>query len=218
MALPTGYGTMPHVLAALVASHRGFELLDIREKILVERRRAAMERDREGLRHRPQPVVTHDDVSDEELAVEAGLIPPPDEAVDMAALEEKKARQRAAMHEQHRRRVASREAFAEWQAGQREKGAAHRLSRESRKAEGHKRLHCESQRFRLLSTAVATEEWNSNNDFCPNLAGALSFDKPGIPRRAEKASDFLNTSQSAGSSSPRKDGHHPSLFLKISKG
>ena len=196
-------------VAVLLTPGRGFEIMDVREKILLERRRGAIEREREKLRQAPQPQVVHDELGDEEVAQDVGLVPRPDERVNLTELKEKKDRMRSLMLEQHRRKVASKEAFVEWQAGQREKGAAHRLSRQSRKAEAHKRLHCESQRCRLVPTAFSTPSWNTNNDMTESVLRALSTQSPRVPPPVSKASDYINPSQ--------KETKAGSLFLTVSK-
>eukprot|EP00796_Vickermania_ingenoplastis_P006479 gene6479-4666_t len=56
----------------------------------------------------------------------------------------------AALQYQEEQRIIRHKAFLDWQAGQREKGAAHRLRRLARIAENNKKRHYHGQRGRLL--------------------------------------------------------------------
>lgn len=116
-----------------------FEVKDVREKILLERAR----------RQRVKKGADGTEVDDDVLAEEAGLIPP--RAVDVSKLEEEKQRMMEALEGQRLKRIARRAAFLEWQAGQREKGAAQRLVRQAETAEKYKRHHYNSRRGRILS-------------------------------------------------------------------
>lgn len=55
-----------------------------------------------------------------------------------------------ALEAQESQRLAKKAAFLEWQAGQREKGAAHRLLHQAKVAESNKRRHYHHQRGRLM--------------------------------------------------------------------
>lgn len=58
-----------------------------------------------------------------------------------------------ALSYQENERIARRRAFLEWQAGQREKGAAHRLLRLAKVTENNKRHHYHRQRGRLITVS-----------------------------------------------------------------
>ncbi|RNF02016.1 excreted/secreted protein 23 [Trypanosoma conorhini] len=70
----------------------------------------------------------------------------------------------ALLKEQEQRRIARREAFLKWQAGQREKGAAHRLVRQAKTQEKFKRHHYHAQSGRLISVALSQSGGSSNSD------------------------------------------------------
>ncbi|EPY18257.1 hypothetical protein STCU_10094 [Strigomonas culicis] len=61
------------------------------------------------------------------------------------------------------KRIARKEAFLTWQAGQREKGAAHRLVRQSRTAEKGKRHHYHSQKGHIIPVAHHSDDGCSTN-------------------------------------------------------
>ena len=123
-----------------------FEVQNVRQKIMLERRRKELEtKQRISLPLQP---------SDDELAQQLGFVAPT--VVDIAGLKSQRDRVSEMAEDQRQRRVAKREAFVAWQAGQREKGAAHRLSRQAKTAERTKRAHCQSQTHRLISTALRT--------------------------------------------------------------
>nr|CCC91985.1 conserved hypothetical protein [Trypanosoma congolense IL3000] len=67
------------------------------------------------------------------------------------------------LEEQWRRRIARREAFLQWQAGQREKGAAERLVRQAKTQEKFKRHRYHTQSGRLISIGLAREDGTSSN-------------------------------------------------------
>lgn len=67
--------------------------------------------------------------------------------------------ERALSYQESERR-ARRRAFLEWQAGQREKGAAHRLVRLAKVTENNKRHHYHRQRGKLIT--ISTKTTNTN--------------------------------------------------------
>ncbi|KEG11196.1 excreted/secreted protein 23 [Trypanosoma grayi] len=97
-----------------------------------------------------------------------------------------KERMLALLKEQGQRRIARREAFLHWQAGQREKGAAHRLMRQAKTQEKYKRYHYHTQSGRLISVALAREDGTSSNSDC-------TFVYPATPVKEEgwDSADFL---------------------------
>ncbi|KAG5478595.1 hypothetical protein LSCM1_05997 [Leishmania martiniquensis] len=96
------------------------------------------------------------DVDMEELARESGIVPP--SSVNVVDFVREKEMVQEMLQEQRLRRIARREAFLEWQAGQREKGAAHRLARQSRKAEKYKRRHYHATSGRMLPLLLSPGE------------------------------------------------------------
>ncbi|ORC89300.1 excreted/secreted protein 23 [Trypanosoma theileri] len=90
------------------------------------------------------------------------------------------------LKEQGERRIARREAFLQWQAGQREKGAAHRLLRQAKTQEKFKRHHYHTQNGRLISVSFTNEDGTSSNS-----DGNMNFHFV-EPRRTEcRSTDFL---------------------------
>ncbi|AAZ12968.1 hypothetical protein, conserved [Trypanosoma brucei gambiense DAL972] len=69
----------------------------------------------------------------------------------------------ALLQEQWQRRVARREAFIQWQAGQREKGAAQRLVRQAKTQEKFKSHRYHTQSGRIISVGLAREDGTSSN-------------------------------------------------------
>lgn len=116
-----------------------------------------------------------DDVDMEELARESGLAPSNSTSMDQFVQEKENVL--GMLQEQRVRRIARREAFLEWQAGQREKGAAHRLLRQSRKAEKYKQRHYHAVSGRMVpvmpprNDAVNTAEYSSSRDALSNGEG-----------------------------------------------
>jgi hypothetical protein len=92
---------------------------------------------------------------DEEKAVATSRWTTP--AVDLEALHERKQRQLVASKEANTKRREKVERFSVWQAGQREKSAAVRLARMTRKAEAKKRLECRYKSGRILPIAVGLD-------------------------------------------------------------
>lgn len=93
---------------------------------------------------------------------------------------------RDALEVQGAQRRERRKAFLQWQAGQREKGAAHRLLRLARIAESNKRHHYHRQRGRLLGVSCLSrdkykynENESKNNVFSDSLLSPLRT----IPKR-----------------------------------
>lgn len=97
-----------------------------------------------------------DDVDMEELARESGLAPSSTAHVEHFVQEKEAVL--GMLQEQRLRRIARREAFLEWQAGQREKGAAHRLLRQSRKAEKYKQRHYHAVSGRMVPVMPAQHD------------------------------------------------------------
>lgn len=137
------------------------------------------------------------DIDEEETAREAGLLPP--RCVKTNDFVEEKERVMRMLEEQKMRRVARREAYLEWQAGQREKGAAHRLLRQSKKAEKYKRHHYHSISGRLLP--ISRVEENETQAAAQEEAYHLL-----------KTSECLSTSEYLNSGSPRGKG---GIFLTL---
>lgn len=163
-----------------------FEFKDVKSKTIVEKLRRA----------KLQQGVHPSDIDTEELARESGLAPSP--SADVQGFVQEKEALLGLLREQRVRRIARREAFLEWQAGQREKGAAHRLLRQSRKAEKYKRRHYHAASGRMLPlsldvAAVSAAAAASANGVCVSqsphrpmsstdfLRGGVSTDRPGIP-------------------------------------
>ncbi|KPI85496.1 hypothetical protein ABL78_5457 [Leptomonas seymouri] len=96
------------------------------------------------------------DVDMGELARESGLAP--SNTANIQQFVQEKEAVMNMLQEQRLRRIARREAFLEWQAGQREKGAAHRLLRQARKAEKYKRRHYHATGGRMLPVLPARRE------------------------------------------------------------
>ncbi|KPA84158.1 hypothetical protein ABB37_02232 [Leptomonas pyrrhocoris] len=96
------------------------------------------------------------DVDMQELARESGLAP--SNTADIQHFVQGKETVVAMLQEQRLRRIARREAFLEWQAGQREKGAAHRLLRQARKAEKYKQRHYHATSGRMVPVLPARHE------------------------------------------------------------
>jgi hypothetical protein len=96
------------------------------------------------------------DIDMEELAMESGLAP--SNTANVKQFVQEKENVINMLREQRLRRVARREAFLEWQAGQREKGAAHRLLRQSRKAEKYKQRHYHATSGRMVPVLTAQPE------------------------------------------------------------
>jgi len=102
------------------------------------------------------------------------------EMVDISSLVRRKNDLVAAIEHQKQRRLANRQAFQLWQAGQREKGAAMRLERQARKAEGFKRRQATALKDRLLQVSYYSpqQRWNSTNEWSddamePHLRGQM---------------------------------------------
>lgn len=109
---------------------------------------------------------THpDEVDMEELARESGLAP--SNSASMESFVQEKETVLGMLQEQRVRRIARREAFLEWQAGQREKGAAHRLLRQSRKAEKYKQRHYHAVSGRMVPVLAAKSDSSSTTE-CRN--------------------------------------------------
>lgn len=129
-----------------------YEAKDLKSKTIFAKARAS--KVREGVDPR--------DIDDDAVAKECGLIRP--DAVSKHELLKEKEHLLAALKQQKLRRIARREAFLEWQAGQREKGAAHRLERQSKTAEKFKRRHYHSRKGRILSIGYMDEVGYCSND------------------------------------------------------
>ncbi|RNF00807.1 excreted/secreted protein 23 [Trypanosoma rangeli] len=82
-------------------------------------------------------------------------------------------RMQALLQEHEQRRIARREAFLKWQAGQREKGAAHRLVRQAKTQEKFKRHHYHTQSGRLISVALSHNVGSSSSG--KNADGVMDF-------------------------------------------
>lgn len=104
-----------------------------------------------------------EEVSDDALAKRLGL--KETDALDVIEEAAKKQQLQNLINEQRRKYNASKDAFLEWQAGQREKGSANRLRRQAYSAEATKRHYTETVGKRLISVAYHSELGdNSNND------------------------------------------------------
>lgn len=128
-----------------------YEVKDLKSKTIIDKARAA----------KVKLGVDTRDISDADLAMETGLVPP--DVVDRHELLKQKEQLLAVLEEQKMRRIARREAFLEWQAGQREKGAAHRLVRQAKTAEKFKRQHYHSRKGRILSVGHVDERGHNTN-------------------------------------------------------
>ncbi|KAL7697864.1 hypothetical protein N2W54_006877 [Lotmaria passim] len=118
------------------------------------------------------------DIDMEELARESGLAP--SSTSNLRHFVQEKEAVIGMLQEQRLRRIARREAFLEWQAGQREKGAAHRLLRQARKAEKYKQRHYHATSGRMVPVLPAAR---------PEPFGAAAF---ASPRDRERSSEVLN--------------------------
>ncbi|KAG8344989.1 hypothetical protein ERJ75_001055000 [Trypanosoma vivax] len=130
----------------------GTSFRDVRAKELFERRRREMERSR--------PLEGGGGECSHDLGVETSSST--DERETSNDGEERK-KMLELLREQGRRRVARREAFLQWQAGQREKGAAQRLVRQAKTQEKFKRHHYHTQSGRLVSVGLAHGDGTSTN-------------------------------------------------------
>ncbi|CBZ27140.1 conserved hypothetical protein [Leishmania mexicana MHOM/GT/2001/U1103] len=123
-----------------------YQLKDLKSKVILEKLRNS--KLKEG--------VHPSDMDMEELARESGIAPA--SSVNVQDFVHEKEAVLGMLQEQRLRRIARREAFLEWQAGQREKGAAHRLVRQSRKAEKYKRRHYHATSGRMLPISLSPGE------------------------------------------------------------
>ncbi|KAG5504322.1 hypothetical protein JKF63_04767 [Porcisia hertigi] len=123
-----------------------FEFKDLKSKTILEKLR------NQKLKSGVHPM----DVDMAELAREGGITP--SNHVNLHDFVREKEAVIGMLQDQRLRRIARREAFLEWQAGQREKGAAHRLVRQSRKAEKYKRRHYHATSGRMLPLALSCGE------------------------------------------------------------
>ncbi|KAK7198370.1 hypothetical protein NESM_000796100 [Novymonas esmeraldas] len=129
-----------------------YEFKDVKSKTILEKLR------RTKLQQGTHP----SDVDMAELARESGLAPP--RGVNVQDFIQEKEAVIGMLQEQRLRRISRREAFLEWQAGQREKGAAHRLVRQSRKAEKYKRRHYHTMSGRMLPISPCAPELPPESD------------------------------------------------------
>ncbi|GET88647.1 hypothetical protein, conserved [Leishmania tarentolae] len=123
-----------------------YQLKDLKSKVILDRLRNT----------KVQEGVHPSDVDIDELARESGLAPP--SSANVQDFVQEKEAVLGMLREQRLRRIARREAFLEWQAGQREKGAAHRLVRQSRKSEKYKRRHYHAMGGRMLPISLSSCE------------------------------------------------------------
>jgi hypothetical protein len=157
-----------------------FEVRDVRERVKIERLRAdklkALESSRTkmtsnaALEGDPKEMF-----SDTALAEECGLMPP----TKFTLNEIKNSRDVVSqlVREQREKRLAKREAFLTWQAGQREKGSAHRLARSAKKAERWRQLHNTQMGHKIVSTALHSPHHdgkNTNNESDAHLLDVLA--------------------------------------------
>ncbi|CUG58322.1 Hypothetical protein, putative [Bodo saltans] len=155
-----------------------FEVRDVRERVLMERLRSqklkTLERAAQvsSVTTSPQRDEAN---SDEVLAQEAGLMPPTSFTLE----EIKNSREVVSqlVREQREKRLAKREAFLTWQAGQREKGSATRLARSAKKAERWRQLHHSQVGHKIISTALHSTQHNgrnTNNDSDAHMIDVLA--------------------------------------------
>ena len=138
---------------------------DLKSKMLIER--ARREEDRISA---PSPRIEfggvmpeRHEVTDADLAERLGLTE--SDSIDLSAIQAQKDELRKLIMDQRAKYNSTREAFLEWQAGQREKGSALRLYRQGLRAEGTKQLYAQSAGARLMSVAYYSELGdNTNND------------------------------------------------------
>lgn len=135
-----------------------FEVADVRQRIMLERKRRELARSppstslvssSSSMVHGMDGDTLSDDAA---LAAKCGLLPP--ETFNIAELRQNKVALERMVQDQRARRLAKKAAFEAWQEGQREKGQAHRLARQAKKAEKWKRQHYNKTHHRLVTTEV----------------------------------------------------------------
>jgi hypothetical protein len=155
-----------------------FEVRDIRERIRMERRRKEKARelvDEGSSTSRASSEETEAALSDDVIAQECGLMPPTIFTAEQIRHSKDVVAQ--LVREQREKRLAKREAFLSWQAGQREKGSAFRLARSAKKAERWKQQHSNEMGHKLISTSLHSPQnngRNTNNDSDDHLLEVFS--------------------------------------------
>ncbi|CAD2219103.1 hypothetical protein AGDE_07158 [Angomonas deanei] len=153
-----------------------YDAKDLKSKMIFERAK----------RMKMKSGVAAHEINEREVAQEAGLVPP--DCVSTEEFEENRKKLLRMLETQKLNRISRREAFLTWQAGQREKGAAQRLARQTRKQEKYKRHHYHSQKGKLLPLSFTDErdlDSPQNSVFSSNR-----LDSP-HPRTASSVTDFL---------------------------
>lgn len=202
-----------------------FEVRDVRERVRIERRRRDKMREIDAQRKAGSSTSanindTHD-LSDEAIAMECGLTPPT--VFSAEEIRSSKDVVAALVKEQREKRLAKREAFLTWQAGQREKGAASRLARSAKKAERWRQHHSNEMSCKLISTSLHSPHGdgsNTNNDSNDHLLEVYSrvqgiANREGLSRM-QSVSDVLNH-WDAQHCEKRRDGVAP-LHLSLGRG
>lgn len=204
-----------------------FEVRDVRERIKIERRRAEKVREFESAQSATNSKSKLDtsspSLSDEALAEECGLTPPTSFSLD--AIQKSREVVMHLVKEQREKRLAKRQAFVSWQAGQREKGAAFRLAGSAKKAERWQRLHASQTGHKILSTALhspRSDGRNTNNDADDHLLQVFAHVEGriglnGLPR-IQTTSDALNHANMRSSRSDPTKGAGYALHLTLGRG
>lgn len=143
------------------------DLALLKEKLRVAKHRKTLARTEDLSR---VGVSRSEDLSDEDIARGLGMREESGDQVDVQELRKRKALMVEMVNYQQLRRQLSRNAFLEWQSGQREKGSGDRLKRMTGKAERNKRLHNQHAEGRLLSVTYHSSEGdNTSNDWNPHI-------------------------------------------------
>ena len=155
---------------AVASAARAFSVgeLSVKDRIILERKRRQMEMSAPGAPQRSAVTDEDGEIDDEKLAREAGILPPL--VVDVEELRAKKEAVINMIQRQRERRLARREQWEDWHAGQKEKGSAISLYRKAKKAEGYRRFAANTTGRRFVSLAYCSPDGrNTNNDADPVL-------------------------------------------------
>mmetsp|Transcript_58708 Transcript_58708/g.67807 ORF Transcript_58708/g.67807 Transcript_58708/m.67807 type:complete len:232 (-) Transcript_58708:39-734(-) len=138
-----------------------FEVADVRQRVLLERKRRELskkvtEKTSSSSASSSTALImsrSSDELpEDAALAAECGLLPP--STFNISELRRNKEALDRMVQDQRARRLAKKAAFEAWQEGQREKGQAHRLARQAKKAEKWKRQHYNKTHHRLVASTA----------------------------------------------------------------
>ena len=165
-------------LSQTTVLYRTADLDTLRDKIRVAKHRKHLERASkdiprvsvvEGWSDEPTAPTRSSEYTDEEVADDIGMTDNPHAPVDLDELRKRKAMMTQMINYQQERRRMSRDAFLEWQAGQREKGMGERLRKLTGKAERFKRFQNNQAEGRLLPVTFHSPDGdNTSNDWNPH--------------------------------------------------